>query len=145
MVDLITYLRSCTRVCLVTRLCLTLCDPMDCSLLAPLSMGFSKQEYWSVLCCHYLLQGIFPTQRLNLPLLHCRWILYSLSHQERSWLRWNKLGERRRAFLFCSIFACGMNGYFNSIPSFHRWGNWGSERSMDLPNVTQLLVAELGF
>ena len=27
--------------------CLTLCDPMDCSLQAPLSMGFSRQEYWS--------------------------------------------------------------------------------------------------
>ena len=23
------------------------CDPMDCSLQAPLSMGFSRQEYWS--------------------------------------------------------------------------------------------------
>ena len=33
---------------LVARLCPTLCDPMDyivCQ--APLSMGFSKQEYWS--------------------------------------------------------------------------------------------------
>ena len=27
--------------------CLTLCDPMDCSPQAPLSMGFSKQEYRS--------------------------------------------------------------------------------------------------
>ena len=27
--------------------CLTLCDPMDCSCEAPLSMGFSRQEYWS--------------------------------------------------------------------------------------------------
>ena len=27
-----------------------------------------------------LLQGIFPTQGLNLLLLHCRWILYHLSH-----------------------------------------------------------------
>ena len=26
--------------------CLILCDPMDCSQ-APLSMGFSRQEYWS--------------------------------------------------------------------------------------------------
>ena len=26
---------------------LTLCDPMDCSL--PLSLGFSRQEYWSTL------------------------------------------------------------------------------------------------
>ena len=24
-----------------------LCDPMDCSSQAPLSMGFSRQEYWS--------------------------------------------------------------------------------------------------
>ena len=31
--------------------------------------------------CHALLQGIFPTQRLNLGLLHCRQIPYSLSHQ----------------------------------------------------------------
>ena len=34
--------------------------------------------------CHALLQGIFPTQRLNLHLLHCRRILYPLSHQQIS-------------------------------------------------------------
>ena len=28
-----------------------------------------------------LLQGIFPTQGSNPALLHCRWILYQLSHQ----------------------------------------------------------------
>ena len=28
-----------------------------------------------------LLQGIFPTQRSNPGLLHCRWILYQLCHQ----------------------------------------------------------------
>ena len=42
--------------------------------------GFARQEYWSGLPC--LLQGIFPTQGLNPGLLHCRWILYHLSHQE---------------------------------------------------------------
>ena len=34
--------------------------------------------------CHFLLQGIFPTQELNshlLCFLHYRWILYRLSHQ----------------------------------------------------------------
>ena len=31
--------------------------------------------------CHFLLQGIFPTQRLNPGLLHCRQSLYHLSHQ----------------------------------------------------------------
>jgi len=30
--------------------------------------------------CHSLLQGIFPTQGINLGLLHCRQILYHLSH-----------------------------------------------------------------
>ena len=133
--------------------CLILCDPMDCSPQAPLSMGFSRQEDWSgltfpspgdlpdpgieptslvspalagkdylprvpPLCmlshfshvqlfvtprtivlqahpsmgfprqdtgvgCHFILQGIFLTQELNLGLLHCRQILYHLSHQGR--------------------------------------------------------------
>ena len=31
--------------------------------------------------CHFLLQGIFPTQRLNPGLPHCRQTLYDLSHQ----------------------------------------------------------------
>ena len=35
---------------------------------APLSMGFSRQEYWGGL--HALLQRIFATQGLNLRLLH---------------------------------------------------------------------------
>ena len=30
--------------------------------------------------CHALLHGIFPTQRSNPGLPHCRWILYCLSH-----------------------------------------------------------------
>ena len=30
----------------VAQLCPTLCDYMDCSPQAPLSMGFSRQEYW---------------------------------------------------------------------------------------------------
>ena len=31
--------------------------------------------------CHFLLQGIFPILALNLGLLHCKQILYHLSHQ----------------------------------------------------------------
>ena len=31
----------------VAQSCLTLCDPMDCSPPHPLSMKFSRQEYWS--------------------------------------------------------------------------------------------------
>ena len=32
------------------------------------------------------LQGIFPTQGLNLDLLHCRQILYHLNYREAPWL-----------------------------------------------------------
>ena len=35
--------------------------------------------------CHFLLQGIFPTQGLNLGLPHCRQTLYPLSHQGSPW------------------------------------------------------------
>ena len=31
----------------VAQLCPTLCDPMDCSYQASLSVGFSRREYWS--------------------------------------------------------------------------------------------------
>ena len=47
---------------------------------ALLSMGFSRQEYWRGYHTH--LQGIFPTQRLNLGLLHWRQILHHLSYRE---------------------------------------------------------------
>ena len=46
---------------------------------APLLLKFSREEYWSGLGCQFLLQGIFPTEGLNLGLLHCRQILYHLS------------------------------------------------------------------
>ena len=44
---------------------------------APLSLEFSRQEYWTD--CHFLLQGIFPTQGWNLYLLHYRQTFYQLS------------------------------------------------------------------
>ena len=40
---------------------------------APLSMGFSGKN--TGVGCHFLLQGIFPTQGSNPRLLHCRQIL----------------------------------------------------------------------
>ena len=42
-------------------------------------MGFSRPEYW--MGSLSLLQGIFPTQGSSLGLLHCRQILYQLSHR----------------------------------------------------------------
>ena len=48
---------------------------------APLSMEFSRQEYWSG-CSHSFLQRLFPTQESNWGLPHCRCILYQLSHRQ---------------------------------------------------------------
>ena len=65
---------------LVTKSCPTLSAPMDCRpprLLSP--WGFLGKN--TRVGCHLLLQGIFPTQGSNPGLLHCRQILYRLSHQ----------------------------------------------------------------
>ena len=56
----------------VDKLCPTLAAPWTVAHQAPLSMGFSRQEYWSGLPC--------PSPK-DLPdpgLLHCRQILYQL-------------------------------------------------------------------
>ena len=66
-------------LCLVAQSCLTLCDPMDCSPPGSSVHGDSPGKITGV-GGHALLQGIFPTQGLNPGLLHCRQILYHLSH-----------------------------------------------------------------
>ena len=56
---------------LTAKACLTLCDPMHCSLPGSSVPGISQAKIleWS---CHFLLAS---------GLLHCRWVLYRLSHQ----------------------------------------------------------------
>ena len=69
----------------VAQSCPTLCNPMDCSL-----PRFSVHEIFQAnleMGCHFLLQGIFPTQGSNLGLPHCRQTLYRLSHQGSHTLR----------------------------------------------------------
>ena len=53
--------------------------PWTIALQAPLSMEFSRQEYWSRL--PILLQGYLPDQGSNLGLLRWRQIPYRLIHQ----------------------------------------------------------------
>ena len=61
----------------VSQLCPTLCKPMDCS---PWNSPGQNTGAGSL----SLLQGIFPTQKLNPGFLHCRRILYQLSHKGSS-------------------------------------------------------------
>ena len=73
------YFIVCIYCCvvLVTQSCPTPCDPMDCKHQAPLSMQFSRQEYWSGLpfpssCIYYVLF-------ICLSLWQCRKLLFKIS------------------------------------------------------------------
>ena len=61
------------------HLCPVLWDPMDCSL--PGFCPWDSPGMNTGVGCHALLQGIFLTLESNPGLLHCRQILYHLSHQ----------------------------------------------------------------
>ena len=63
-----------------SKLCPTVfVTPWTLACYAPLSIGFSKQVYCSG--CHFLLQGIFPTQGSNPCLLHWQVDSLPLSHE----------------------------------------------------------------
>ena len=96
----------CVCVHLLAQLCLTLCDPMDYS-----PPGSSVHGKNNRVGCHSLLQDIFPTQGVNMILLHCGQILYHLSHQGRPLIMiykfltclcsFSNLDFRRFCFLAC--------------------------------------------
>ena len=64
----------------VTQSCPTVCDPMDCSLPGSSVQGIFQARVleWVAISSS---KGIFPTQGSNPGLLHCRQMLYRLSHQ----------------------------------------------------------------
>ena len=97
---------------------MTLCDPMDYSTPDPWNPPGKNTGVGS----HSFHHGIFPTQGSNLGLLHCRQILYLLSHQgmviltshnhskkEQSWSfpihEWGQLLKKKNRYLFgCARF-----------------------------------------
>ena len=96
-------------LCLASQLCLTLCNLMDCSPPGSSVHGDSPGKNTGV-GCHPFLQGIFSTQELNQGLLHCRRILYRLSHQEipREWLlelkrRGSEAEKHLECFKVCTL------------------------------------------
>ena len=58
---------------------------------------------------HSLLQGVFLTQGSNLGLLHCRQILYHLSHQGTPVYSYNVIlfGLQKKKGKFCHVPHCG--------------------------------------
>ena len=68
--------------CMRAQSCPTVCNPLHCTLPGSYPWDFSSKN--TGVGCHFLLQGIFPTQRSNphlLSVLHGRQILYLLNHQ----------------------------------------------------------------
>ena len=55
--------------------------------------------------CHFFLQGIFMNQGSNWGLLHCRQILYRLSHRDALLLREGVSTLRKRGFLAMGVRA----------------------------------------
>ena len=67
-------------LCLVAQSCPTLCNLMDCSPPGSSVHGDSPGKNNGV-GCYAFFQGNFLIQGLNPGLLHCKQILYCLSHQ----------------------------------------------------------------
>ena len=65
----------------VTSVLSTFCYLMDYHRSTRILCSWNFPGKNSGMGCHFLLQEIFLTQGLNLGLLHCRQILYPLSHQ----------------------------------------------------------------
>ena len=68
---------------------------------APLSMGFSRQEYG--VGCHSLLQGIFPTQGLNPGLPPCRqcftvWVTREFIYRNSNYFIHSFLGQESKEY-----------------------------------------------
>ena len=59
-------------------------DPMDCSPPGLFPWDFPDKN--TGMGCQFLLQGVFQIQGSNPGLLHCRQILYCLSHRESHYL-----------------------------------------------------------
>ena len=102
------YIYAVLRV--VAQSCPTLCDPMDCSRQAPLSMGILKN---TGVGCHALLQGIFQIQGLNpgLPTLYMYMYIYIFVHTHTHTYTYRNYSLQVQAL--CSLTACA--GYEVSL------------------------------
>ena len=97
---------------------------------APLSMGFSRQEYWSGLPGPS--PGDLPHPGLNPGLLHCRQILYHLSHQgsPKQYIRSDQIRSVPQS---CPTLCDPMNHSTPGLPVHHQ-----------LPEFTQTHVHRVG-
>ena len=107
---------------LVAQLNLTFCDPMNCS--SPVSsVNGILQARILELGCQFLLQGIFPTQGLNLCLLHWQADSSPLSHLQGLWL----------SLAFTEMMWNLDANPWPTLDAHMRWFPWLSEHSYTVP------------
>ena len=101
-----THILLLTVKVVVTQSCLTLCNPMDCSLPSSSVHGILHARILESVDTAFS-RGIFLTQGSNLGLLHCRQILYHLRHPENTvfFLNW----ETSRLCLDFPSLCCSRN------------------------------------
>ena len=95
-----------------------ICDPMDYSLQAPMSMWFSRQEYRSG--CHFLLQGIFLTQRWNYLLLGSGFFTTELYMDIRDLFFFSFRDTNVLIFVTDETLSKGNKSYWNVIPKIDK-------------------------
>ena len=92
------------------------CNPMDCGPPGPSAHGISQARRPECCSCHFLPQGIFPTQGSDLRLLHWQADLYRCDTWEaREWGRISLIFVtvlQGLWFLSCGSSSCGVD-----------WGN----------------------
>ena len=70
---------------------------------------------------HFLLQEIFPTQGLNLGLLHCRQMLYHLSHADLNKIPYDNTVEVTNRFKGLDLTECLKNYGWRFITLHRKW------------------------
>ena len=103
---------------LVAKSCPTLCRLIDWRLPVNCSWDFPVKN--TGVGCHFLLQGIFPTQGLNSHLLHCRRILYHWATRKAQILKHCSISSYRYICCYsvaqscptlCDPMNCSMPGF----------------------------------
>ena len=93
--------------CLVTRLCLTLCDPRTVVHQVPLSTGFSRQEYWSFVIS-FSRRSSLPRDRTSVSYIG-RQILYCCATKTLTgwaWMGGEFRGEWIHVYVWLSPICC---------------------------------------
>ena len=116
----IFYLENVSEWLKVAQSCLTFCDPMDCSPPGSSVHGIFQPRNTGV-GCHFLLQGIFPSQGSNPHLLHWQTLAVRfLTTEPSGFVLW---AFYRLISSLCVITV--------SLLPFYRWRKWSREKLND--------------